>query len=82
MKTARWYSSWILFSAVVPILIMYGVWGTLTLTGRLRALSTPRGGRMYGSYSSVANNWLTIQDIDGQVMVFFSSLFVTKYDII
>lgn len=32
---ARWYSSWILFSACIPILIMYGVWGTLTLQGVL-----------------------------------------------
>lgn len=37
--TARWYSSWILFSAIVPIFIMYGVWGTLTLLGKLKPAS-------------------------------------------
>jgi hypothetical protein len=34
--TARWYSSWILFGAIVPIFIMYGFWGSLTLLGKLQ----------------------------------------------
>eukprot|EP01031_Cornospumella_fuschlensis_P023144 gene23144-28127_t len=41
--TARWYSSWILFSACIPILIMYGVWGTLTLQGVLVSEETSSG---------------------------------------
>jgi hypothetical protein len=34
-KTARWYSSWILFSAYFPIIVMYMVWIPLTMTGLL-----------------------------------------------
>lgn len=34
--TARWYSSWILFVAIVPIFVMYGVWATLSLLGKLQ----------------------------------------------
>ncbi len=63
LKTARWYSSWILFSAVVPVLIMYGVWGSLTLTGKLKsALQTkasPNGG---------SANWIELQDLDALSM--------------
>jgi hypothetical protein len=34
-RDARFYSSWILFVGMIPIFIMFGLWGTLTLTGRL-----------------------------------------------
>lgn len=33
--TARWYAAWILFFNVCIVFLMYGVWLTLTLTGRL-----------------------------------------------
>jgi len=33
--TARWYSSWILFTDLIPIIILYTVWIVLTSTGRL-----------------------------------------------
>jgi hypothetical protein len=46
-RDARFYSSWILFVGMIPIFIMFGVWGSLTLTGRLgtfdrEQLSSPR----------------------------------------
>jgi len=34
-RTARWYSSWILFSAFFPIILMYMVWVPLTYSGLL-----------------------------------------------
>lgn len=39
MMTARWYAAWILFLNVCIVFVMYGVWLTLTLTGRLALLS-------------------------------------------
>eukprot|EP00981_Chlorochromonas_danica_P007398 scaffold1709_cov158-Ochromonas_danica.AAC.8 len=33
--TARWYSSWILFLATIPIGVMYGIWISLTWLGLL-----------------------------------------------
>lgn len=33
--TARWYSAWILFFDISIVFVMYGLWVTLTLTGRL-----------------------------------------------
>ena len=35
--TARWYSSWILFTDLIPIIILYTVWIVLTSSGRLSA---------------------------------------------
>jgi hypothetical protein len=35
LKTARWYSSWVLFADLIPIVVMYSVWITLTYSGRL-----------------------------------------------
>ena len=35
MMTARWYAAWILFLNVCVVFLMYGVWLTLSLTGRL-----------------------------------------------
>ena len=35
--TARWYSAWILFLNVCVVFLMYGLWATLTLTGRIAA---------------------------------------------
>lgn len=34
-KTARWYSSWILFSSFIPLVVMYSVWIPLSLMGKL-----------------------------------------------
>ena len=34
--TARWYSSWILLCAFLPILACHAVWIPLTLTGKLK----------------------------------------------
>ena len=42
LLTARWYSSWILFTTLIPIFCMYGVWGTLTLTNKLQPSSIPQ----------------------------------------
>jgi hypothetical protein len=36
ISTARWYSSWILIFAFLPVLAMYVVWIPLTVTGRLK----------------------------------------------
>eukprot|EP01038_Epipyxis_sp_PR26KG_P007643 gene7643-10403_t len=36
-KTARWYSSWILFISLIPIISMYVVWLYLTINGRLKS---------------------------------------------
>eukprot|EP01032_Pedospumella_encystans_P019488 gene19488-22156_t len=35
LMTARWYAAWILFFNVCIVFLMYGLWLTLTLTGRL-----------------------------------------------
>lgn len=35
-KTARWYSSWILISAYIPVIVMYFVWIPLTMSNKLR----------------------------------------------
>jgi hypothetical protein len=37
-RSARFYSSWILFCGLIPVFIMYGVWGSLTLSGKLTRL--------------------------------------------
>lgn len=42
LRTARWYSSWILFLSLVPIFILYAVWIPLTLSGQLDNLSVDR----------------------------------------
>jgi hypothetical protein len=34
-ETARWYSSWLLFMAFVPVIVLYSVWIPLTLSGKL-----------------------------------------------
>eukprot|EP01035_Chromulina_nebulosa_P020172 gene20172-26187_t len=39
--TARWYSSWLLFFAYLPIFILYAVWLPLTCTGRIQASNIP-----------------------------------------
>ena len=41
LKTARWYSSWILVADVVPVISMYCVWGWLTYSGRLSHFKPP-----------------------------------------
>lgn len=33
MHTARWYSSWLLFTAYFPIIILYSIWIPLTFSG-------------------------------------------------
>lgn len=53
--TARWYSSWILFSAFIPLVIMYSVWIPLSCAGRLRRrrrrqLVVPNAGAGLNSY--------------------------------
>ena len=35
LMTARWYAAWILFFNVCIVFLMYGLWLTLTLTGKL-----------------------------------------------
>jgi len=34
--TARWYSAWILFVDMIPVFLMYGIWATLTILGKLK----------------------------------------------
>jgi hypothetical protein len=34
LLTARWYSSWILVCAYIPVVVVYAVWIPLTLSGR------------------------------------------------
>lgn len=34
--TARWYSAWILFVDMIPVFLMYGIWATLTIVGKLK----------------------------------------------
>mmetsp|Transcript_16461 Transcript_16461/g.27826 ORF Transcript_16461/g.27826 Transcript_16461/m.27826 type:complete len:108 (+) Transcript_16461:128-451(+) len=33
--TARWYAAWILFLDMICVFVMYGVWSTLTIVGKL-----------------------------------------------
>lgn len=40
-KTARWYSSWILFISFWPIVALYCVWIPLTLMGKLDHVTDP-----------------------------------------
>lgn len=35
-RNLRWYGSWVLFISIVPLVAMYGVWASLTISGRLR----------------------------------------------
>jgi hypothetical protein len=44
LMTARWYAAWILVFDISIIFCMYGVWATLTLTGRLGSSSSSGGG--------------------------------------
>ncbi len=53
-RYARFYSSWILFIGMIPILLMYGVWGTLTLSGRL--------GRFYREDSSLLSHSIEMKE--------------------
>lgn len=48
IQTARWCSSWILVSTVVPLMTMYCTWYYLTINGRLLP---PRNGASSGSGS-------------------------------
>lgn len=36
LMTARWYSAWILFVDMIPVFLMYGIWATLTIVGKLK----------------------------------------------
>ena len=38
-QTARWYSSWTLVAAFVPLVVMYILWAFYTVTGRIRESS-------------------------------------------
>jgi len=40
--TARWYSSWVLFFAYLPIFMLLAVWLPLTIQGRLEAADNIR----------------------------------------
>eukprot|EP00596_Hydrurales_sp_CCMP1899_P002620 CAMPEP_0119044572 /NCGR_PEP_ID=MMETSP1177-20130426/32579_1 /TAXON_ID=2985 /ORGANISM="Ochromonas sp, Strain CCMP1899" /LENGTH=260 /DNA_ID=CAMNT_0007014867 /DNA_START=717 /DNA_END=1499 /DNA_ORIENTATION=+ len=42
LRTARWYSSWILLLSLLPSFILYAVWIPLTLSGQLDNLSVDR----------------------------------------
>jgi hypothetical protein len=37
-RTARWYSSWILVTSLIPVILLYCVWVPLTMSGRLDGL--------------------------------------------
>ena len=37
MRSARWYSSWILVISLVPVVCLYAVWIPLTCSGQLKA---------------------------------------------
>ena len=50
-KTARWYSSWILFASFIPIVALYSVWIPLTLMGKLDS-----GGEREGEEDASLNN--------------------------
>lgn len=58
--TARWYSSWILLLAFVPIMMMYSIWFPLTCSGKLnkrlmkKVKRNKSAGDTYGSSSSSA----------------------------
>jgi hypothetical protein len=39
LKTARWYSSWILFSALLTIFLLYCVWIPVTCSGKLSKIN-------------------------------------------
>lgn len=41
LQSARWCSSWMLFFAIIPILVMYMIWITLTCQGKLRSQDIP-----------------------------------------
>ena len=42
LRTARWYSSWVLFTSLVPVCLMFGVWGTLSITNQLQQAEDDR----------------------------------------
>jgi len=39
LMTARWYSAWILFVDMIPVFLMYGIWATLTIVGKLKPIA-------------------------------------------
>ena len=57
-RTARWYSSWILFISLWPIVALYFIWIPLTLMGKLDNMIDPlvddkKGEYKKGEYSSI-----------------------------
>jgi hypothetical protein len=52
-RTTRWYSSWVLFLGIIPIFVMYGIWGSLTISGRLA--SVPEGVLEMAAFNTQSN---------------------------
>jgi hypothetical protein len=73
LMTARWYAAWILVFDISIIFCMYGVWATLTLTGRLGSSSGGGGGSSgdCGGGSSSPGSGLGSNGADGNYDLFF-----------
>lgn len=63
--TARWYSSWILFADLIPIIILYTVWIALTSSGRLSSSnSSPTASGRDGRRSRLSSPAEALADED------------------
>ena len=63
LRSARWYSSWLLVLSLVPVVCLYAVWIPLTCSGKLkpkrkrrsRPVSDQRGKWLLGSYQNISS---------------------------
>lgn len=73
LLTARWYSSWILLSAYLPLILVYSVWIPLTYSGRWNSSNDEaifgnlNAGRNYGTSNIFRKPDVNIDEFDSHL---------------